>query len=71
MGRENTYTKVAAVCFVPQVRLQAVRADNSHVFFPHGDDCMVTGFFYITSGESISPFGAVVASWCCQGQAPF
>lgn len=33
MGRENTYTKVAAVHFVPQVRLQAAIADNSNVCF--------------------------------------
>lgn len=44
MGRENTYTKVAAVYFVPQVRLQAVRADNSHGFSPMEMTAWLLGF---------------------------
>lgn len=64
MGRENTYMKVTAAYLVQQVRLQAVIAGNSHVFFPMGTTASLL-FFYIASGESVSPVGAVVASWCC------
>lgn len=57
--------KVAAVYLVQQVRVQAVIADNTHIFFFPMEMTASLLLFYTTSGESVSQAGAVVTSWCC------